>query len=58
MLVIYLTPKAKYFNPHIWDEGGLFNNKDSAEFQAKQIRKMRDKYKQVTVIPNPVKPKK
>ncbi len=57
MLVIYLTPKSKHFQPHIWKEGGLFNNKDSAEFHAKQIRKMRDRSENVTVIPNSVKPK-
>lgn len=33
-------------SPHIWTEGGLYSTKAKAEFQAKQIRKMR-RYKSV-----------
>lgn len=57
MLVIYLTPKSKSFKPHIWSEGGEFYNKKSAEFQAKQTRKMKDFYTEVVVIPKPVREK-
>jgi len=34
---------------HIWKEGGWFTNKYSAEYQAKQIRKMR-RYQKVKVV--------
>jgi hypothetical protein len=48
--VIKLYPKGKGFKPHIWKEGGLFNSKKSAEFQAKQIKKMKDMYSKVEVV--------
>lgn len=56
MLVIHLTPKNNSFKPHVWKEGGSFHTKDGAEFHAKQIRKMKDMYEEVVVIPKPVKP--
>ena len=56
MFVIYLSPLSTHFSPHVWKDGGKFLTKESAEFQAKQIRKMRDRYKQVAVIPASVMP--
>lgn len=50
MFVIQLTPKSKSFKAHIWKEGGIFGTRKSAEFQAKQIRKMKDLYEEVAVI--------
>jgi len=51
MFVIHLTPQSTGFKPHIWKEGGEFFTKKGAEFHAKQIRKMKDLYKKVVVIP-------
>ena len=53
--VIHLTPKSKKFPPHVWKEGGEFFTKEGAEFHADQIRNMKDLYKEVKVVPNPVK---
>jgi hypothetical protein len=52
MFIIMLTPTAKDSHPHIWLEGGKFFSKKSAEFQAKQTRKMKELYSKVEVIPN------
>ena len=49
--VIELTPVSKHFKRHLWVEGGTFATKEAGEFQAKQIRKMKDTYKKVEVIP-------
>jgi hypothetical protein len=50
MFVIQITSKLKFIKPHLWKEGGIFGTKESAEFQAKQIRKMKDLYLKVEVI--------
>lgn len=52
MYVIELTPKWNNALPHIWIEGGQWTSKTSAEFHARQIRKMR-RYKSVKVILQP-----
>lgn len=39
--------------PYIWKEGGLFTTKAKAEFQAKQLRKMR-RYNKIETIKLPV----
>lgn len=59
MFIIHVTPANKNFKPHIWQEGGEFFTKNGAEFQAKQMRKMKDLYDKnkkfydkVKVIPN------
>ncbi len=49
--VIELTPASKSFKKHVWAEGGSFFLKKDAEFHAKQIRKMKDLYTKVEVIP-------
>ena len=51
MYQIKLVPRSKHFKPHIWKEGGDFFTKEGAEFQARQIRKMKDLYKEVIVLP-------
>lgn len=48
MYYIELTSKQENTTPHIWKEGGEFCFKYAAEFQARQIRKMR-MYKSVKV---------
>jgi len=58
MFVIFLTPTAKSFKPHKWNEGGEFYTPEGAEYHAKQIRKgMKKEYSTVEVIPNSVHPK-
>lgn len=52
--VIEVIPKSRSFATHIWKEGGDFPTKESAEFQAKQMRKMKDLYSKVYVIPKPL----
>ena len=47
---IFVTPKGAGFKPHIWTEGGKFATKEKAEFQANQMRKMKDLYSKVEVI--------
>ena len=49
--VIFVTPKGGGFKPHVWIEGGKFDYENFAEFQVKQLRKMKDLYKKVEVIP-------
>ena len=49
--VIFVTPKGGGFKPHVWIEGGKFDYENFAESQAKQLRKMRDLYKKVEIIP-------
>lgn len=41
---IYVTPQNKNFEPHIWIEGGFFTEKKAAQFQAQQMRKMKQDY--------------
>jgi len=41
---IYVTPQNKNFKPHTWFEGGWFAEKDKADFQAEQMRKMKQDY--------------
>ena len=58
--IIKVTPANKNFPEHIWEEGGGFYTKSGAEFQAGQMRVMKDFdnrkkfYDKVEVIPNPV----
>ncbi len=54
MFVVFVTPKAKSFQPHKWKEGGEFSNPEVAEFHAKQIRKMKDLYQSVEIVPKAV----
>lgn len=49
MFVIKLTPTWTN-KAHVWKEGGEFQTKKGAEFHAKQIRKMKDRYKKVEVV--------
>lgn len=57
MYAIKVTPTNKAFKPHIWKEGGEFQTVKSAEFQAKQLRKMKaifgkgKQYANVEVLP-------
>jgi hypothetical protein len=48
---IFVHPVAKGYKPHFWKEGGYFPTKEQAEFHAKQIRKMKDIYSKVEVLP-------
>lgn len=52
--VIEVTPKSLKGNTHIWKEGGTFGTSESAEFQAAQVRKMKNLYSKVKVIPTPL----
>lgn len=58
MFIVFVTPKSKSFKPHKWKEGGEFSSPDVAEFHAKQIRKMKDRYSTVEIVPNSVQPKR
>lgn len=49
LYAIFLFPKNKNFDPHIWIEGGLYKERKSAEFQAKQCRKQ-GLYEKVEVV--------
>ena len=49
---ILVTPTGSGFEPHIWTEGGAFQTFESAELQAKSIRKMKDRYSKVEVVPS------
>ena len=53
--VIKVTPKDKKYKPHIWKEGGEFFSEEGAEFHAKQMRNMKNFYKEVKVVLNPVR---
>jgi len=43
--IIEVTPANLAFKKHIWKEGGIFFTLSSAEFQAKQMRKMKQSNK-------------
>ncbi len=61
MYAIRLTPTNTAFAKHIWKEGGTFETIEAAEFQAKQLRKMKaivgkgKQYSKVEIVPTKFK---